>query len=234
MRMIVRWVFALLMTVSIAPAASAHSLKYLEQKLTDKEQYFQVINKPSPDFTLRDADGRIWRLEDLREKVLVLHFIYAGCPDICPLHAERIAELQTLINPTPMKDMVRFITITTDPVNDTTEVLRDYGPAHGLDSVNWLFLTTTPEQPEDTTRQLAAAFGHRFAKVEGSYQVHGTVTHIVDREGRWRANFHGLDFESVNLVMFVNALTNDVHGGREHEDVRRGHRSWWSRIGDLF
>ncbi len=230
--MIARWIFALLMTVSMAPAAAAHSLKYLEQKLTDKEPYFQVINKLSPDFTLRDADDRIWKLEDFREKVLVLHFVYAGCPDICPLHAERIAHLQALINPTPMKELVRFITITTDPVNDTDEVLRDYGLAHGLDPVSWLFLTTAPEQPEDTTRQLAAAFGHRFAKVEGSYQVHGTVTHIIDREGRWRANFHGLDFEPVNLVMFVNALTNDVHHGRGNGGG--GDRSWWGRFRSLF
>lgn len=234
MKTIARWVFALLMTVSMAPAASAHSLKYLEQNLTDKEPYFQLIDKPPPDFTLRDGDGRIWKLEDFREKVLVLHFVYAGCPDICPLHAELIAHLQTLINPTPMKELVRFITITTDPVNDTAEVLRDYGPAHGLDPVNWLFLTTTPEQPEDTTRQIATAFGHRFAKVEGGYQVHGTVTHIIDREGRWRANFHGMDFEPVNLVMFVNALTNDVHGGRGHGSSKPDGRSWWDQLRSLF
>jgi protein SCO1/2 len=209
--------------------ASAHSLKDLEAMLGDKEKFFQPIDKPAPDFVLRNADGSRVGLSDLRGKVVVLHFIYARCPDVCPLHADRIAEIQQMVNQTPMKEQVQFISITTDPVNDTAKVLRDYGPAHGLDPVNWTFLTTAPDQPEDTTRRLAEAYGHKFSKTEDGYQVHGIVTHVIDREGRWRANFHGLKFEPVNLVLFVNALVNDVHRPDEH-----GPKSWWDRMRDLF
>src|SRR3546814_4520189 len=101
------------------------------------------------------------------------------------------SEIQEMVNRTPMKAQVRFVTVTTDPKNDTAEVLRDYGPAHGLDPVNWTFLTTMPDQPEDATRRLAEDYGHKFKKTEEGYQVHGIVTHVIDREGRWRANFHG-------------------------------------------
>jgi protein SCO1/2 len=72
-----------------------------------------------------------------------------------------------------------------------------------------VFLTSKPDQPEDTTRKLAEAFGHRFDKTEDGYQTHGIVTHVIDKEGRWRANFHGLKFEPSNLVIFANALVND-------------------------
>jgi protein SCO1/2 len=41
--------------------------------------------------------------------------------------------------------------------------------------------------------------------------MHGTVTIVIDREGRRRANFHGLGFDPTNLVVYVNALVNDVH-----------------------
>ena len=78
----------------IMQAASAHSLKDLEATLGDREKYFQPIDKDAPAFTLRDADGRSVSLSGLRGKVVVLHFIYASCPDICPLHSERIAEVQ--------------------------------------------------------------------------------------------------------------------------------------------
>lgn len=44
--------------------------------------------------TLENAEGRVVDLQDLRAKVVVLHFIYPSCPDVCPLHAERIAEIQ--------------------------------------------------------------------------------------------------------------------------------------------
>jgi protein SCO1 len=219
---------AMLLPASIS-AASAHSLKDVETMLGDKEKYFQPIDKPAPEFALRDADGKPVSLADLRGKVVVLHFIYTRCPDVCPLHADRIAEVQEMVNQTPMKEQVRFVTITTDPIHDTLEVLKEYGPAHGLDPINWVPLTTTPDQPEDTTRQLAQAFGHKFKVTDDTYQLHGIVTHVIDKEGRWRANFHGLKFAPMNLVTFINALTNDNQQPHPH-----GERSWWDRVRKLF
>ena len=220
---------AVALPVLVVPPAGAHSLKGLETMLEKREPLFQPIDRPAPAFELRSADGAPVRLADLRGKVVVLHFIYAGCPDVCPQHAERIAEVQDLVNQTPMRDQVRFVSVTTDPANDTPDVLRDYGPAHGLDPANWSFLTTAPDQPEDATRRLAEAYGHRFTRTESGYQAHRVVTHVIDREGRWRGNFHGLKFQPVNAVMFINALVNDVHHATEQQ-----HKTWWDRVKELF
>jgi len=209
--------------------AWAHSVDELETMLGDKEKFFQPLDEPAPEFTLRSADGATVGLADLSGKVVVLHFIYASCPDVCPLHAERIAEIQKMVNETPMKEQIQFVSVTTDPANDTPDVLREYGPAHGLDPVNWVFLTTAPDQPEDATRRLAESYGHRFDKTEDGYQVHGVVTHVIDKDGRWRANFHGLKFEPVNLVLFVNGLVNDVQRPHGHEQP-----GWWQRLWNLF
>jgi protein SCO1 len=207
----------------------AHSLDEVEAQLGDRERYFQPIGEEAPDFTLEDAQGRTVTLDDLRGKVVVLHFIYTNCPDVCPLHAERIAEIQEMVNRTPMRELVEFVTITTDPANDTPDVLREYGPAHGLDPTNWVFLTSGADQPEDTTRKLAERFGHKFTLTEDGYQMHAVVTHIVDREGRWRANFHGLKFEPTNLVAFVNALVNDVHPPNAQQE-----HGFWEAIRGWF
>lgn len=229
MRSIANWLVALAVMAAAAPPSWAHSLKEFEAALGNREKFFQRIDKPAPEFALRDADGNIVRLADLRGKVLVLNFIYANCPDVCPLHSERIAEIQAMVNETPMKDQVRFISITTDPTRDTPEVLREYGPTHGLDPVNWVFLTKAPDQPENATRRLAEAYGHKFTKTEDEYQVHGIVTHVIDREGRWRGNFHGLKFQSANLVLFVNALVNDVHPDRGAHKT-----NFWDRMRDML
>lgn len=98
--------------------ARAHSMDEVDAMLQNDEKYFQQIDRPTPDFTLRTADGRIVRPADLIGKVVVLHFIYTSCPDVCPLHAEKIAEIQKMVNSTPMKDQVTFVTITTDPTKD--------------------------------------------------------------------------------------------------------------------
>ncbi|MDX0524791.1 redoxin domain-containing protein [Sinorhizobium medicae] len=215
-------------SVPVAPSpAPAHSLKDVQQELFEKEKYFQVKDDPAPNFVLQDADGNPARLEDFRGKVVVLHFIYAGCPDVCPLHAERIAEIQKMVNQTPMKGRVLFITITTDPKRDTPDVLRDYGPAHGLDpAMNWVFLTSGPDRPDDTTRKLAQSFGHKFIVTEDELQIHSVVTHLIDQNGRWVANFHGLGFEPMNLVVFINALTNATVP--HHADHGGGERRIWS------
>jgi protein SCO1/2 len=193
-----------------------------------KERFFEAVDKPARPFTLEDAEGQPVSLEDLRGKVVVLHFIYTDCPDVCPLHAERIAEIQAMVNQTPMREPVQFVTITTDPERDTPAVMREYGPMHGLDPVNWAFLTSGSNQPEDTTRILAERFGHTFTRTEDGYQIHGVVTHVIDREGRWQANFHGLEFDPTSLVLYVNALTND-HGPEGHPEP-----SWWEQIRSLF
>ena len=219
--------------VGVPSGAKAHSLEEVDAMLRSDEKYFQAIDKPAPDFTLRTADGRTVRLADLRGKVVVLHFIYTSCPDVCPLHAEKLAAVQAMVNATPMKDRVVFASVTTDPSRDTPDVLRNYGPAHGLDPANWLFLTTAEGQLENATRKLAEAFGHTFTKSEDGIQAHGIVTHVIDKEGRWRANFHGLDFAPVNLVTFVNALTNDVE--RQHHEQNSGQEdSWLAKLKNLF
>jgi protein SCO1/2 len=149
-------------------------------------------------------------LSDFANKIVVLNFIFASCADVCPLQSELIAGVQANIAVTPMKDMVQFITVTTDPEKDTPEVLRSYGDAHGLDPSNWTFLTARAGDPEETTRKLAETYNLRFDPLPDGQQMHGVVTNVIDREGRLAAKFHGLRFEPVNLVLYINGLINNV------------------------
>lgn len=215
-------------TTGLALPVAAHSVGELEDMLGSREQYFQALDATTPGFDLLNAAGGRVTLGDLRGQVVVLFFIYTHCPDICPLHADRIALVQEKVNRTPMREAVRFVAITTDPLRDTPDVLSAYGDDHGFDPANWLFLTVRPGDAEDTTRRLAERFGHRFDRsADGSYQTHGIVTHIIDKYGRWRANFHGLRFEPTNMVLFLNALVND-----SHTDVET-RRSVRDRVRDL-
>jgi protein SCO1/2 len=219
-----------LVAVTLATSVRAHHPGAdLDELLGSNEQYFEAIDRPSPAFELSDAEGHVVTLAGHDGKVVVLHFIYASCPDVCPLHAEKLADVQAMINQTPMKDMVQFISVTTDPRNDTKDALKDYGPARGLDPINWTFLTTLPSQDETATRALAKEFGHSFTPTADGYQVHGVVTHIIDRRGRWAANFHGLRFDSLNMVHYINGLTND-----ERLPVKDGKDGWWTWFLELF
>ena len=215
-------------TVS-SPAFANHPGKNLDARMFKMEPYFQAIDAArAPAFELQDAAGNPVRLSDFSDKVVILHFIYASCPDVCPLHAEKIAAVQAAINDGPMKDLVHFISITTDPVNDTPDVLREYAQRHGLDPTNWVMLTKRPDQSDDATRLLAREYGLEFTMAADSdMMMHGAVTHVVDIGGRFAAKFHGMDFKNVNLILYVSELINNA----QH---RRRETSWWDRVTGVF
>ena len=220
-----RTVLCLAAAIPFASPVSSHSMQDVEQELSNKEEYFQPVDRQAPGFALQDADGRTVSLSDFKGKVVVLHFIYTNCPDFCPLHAEKIAEIQKMINISPMKNEVQFISITTDPKRDHGQVLRDFGENHGLDPVNWTFLTTTPDEPEDTTRNLAGAYGIQFKVTTGGDQMHGVVTNVIDQNGHLRARFHSLRFLSLNLVIFVDELIENYYKLRISRD-KPGFWAW--------
>lgn len=212
------------------PALAHHPGADLDEVMGSKEKYFQAFDDPATDFELADAAGRQVQLSDYSDKVVVMHFIYAGCIDVCPLHADRVAEIQAMVNESPMKDMVQFITITTDPGRDTAEVLQGYGAAHGLDDSNWIFLTTQAGQTEDTTRTLAKAYGLEFTETDDGAQVHGVVTMVIDRGGRLAAKFHGLRFEPVNMVLYINGLINNANSPRQEQEQPNGFWEWVTNV----
>ena len=199
----------MLASVGVAPAA-AHSLKDLEGMLLKREPYVQIMGQKAPGFTLGDADGNRVGLSDFAGKVVVLNFVYTNCPDVCPLHSEAIASIQEAINQTPMKNLVKFVSITTDPKRDTTAVMKTYGSEHGLNPANWAFLTSGSDKL-GATRELAKRYGLKFMLSKDGYQLHAVVTYLIDKSGNLRAKYHGLKFKETNMIVHINALTNDYH-----------------------
>ena len=196
------------LSVLASSALAHHPGEALDETMTSQERYFQAVDQPAPGFDLVDGEGNPVSLSDFADMIVVLDFVFASCTDVCPLQSEVLAEVQEKINASQMRDMVEFVTVTTDPAGDTPEVMKAYGEAHGLDPVNWTFLTARPGDPEDATRALSEAYDNTFMPTEDGQQTHGVVFHVIDRDGRLAAKFHALLFEPVNMVLYVNGLTH--------------------------
>lgn len=223
--------FSSLLVAMSALASSAlahHPGEALDEAMLSQEQFFQVVDQSAPGFDLVDGEGNPVSLSDFGDKIVVLDFVFASCTDVCPLQSEALAEVQEKINASQMRDMVEFVTVTTDPAADTPEVMEAYGEAHGLDPVNWTFLTARPDDPEDVTRALSEDYNNTFTPMQDGQQMHGVVFHVIDRGGRLAAKFHGLQFEPVNMVLYINGLTNAPDQGGA-----TGFRMWDS-ISGLF
>ena len=216
--------FVLALQTSLSQAN--HPGKNIDQYMEDRDKYFQTINLPSaPPFRLRDEAGNTVTLSDFSDKVVILNFVFTNCQDVCPLHTRVIADIQANINKTPMKNDVQFISITTDPGYDTSDILKTYGQTHNLDPINWKFLTVLQGMPNSTTRDLANAYNVKFELVKWGQQMHAAVTHIIDKNGRFAAKFHGLEFDRVNLILYVNGLINNWYANDNHHP-----KSFWDNL----
>ena len=94
-----------------------------------------------PNVRLTTHEGELVRFFDdlIKNKVVVINFIYTTCPDSCPLETARLVEVQRLLGDRVGRDVFIY-SISIDPKRDTPEVLKEYAANYGV-GPGWLFLT---------------------------------------------------------------------------------------------
>jgi protein SCO1 len=94
-----------------------------------------------PDVPLTTHQGkRVRFFSDLiKDKVVVINFIYTSCPDECALETARLAEVQKIMGERVGKDVFIY-SITIDPDRDTPRLLKEYAEKFEA-GPGWLFLT---------------------------------------------------------------------------------------------
>jgi protein SCO1 len=98
-----------------------------------------------PNVPVVTQDGKTLNFYDdlIKDKIVVLSFIYASCKDICPLATARLAEAQEKLGDRVGRDIF-FYSISIEPESDTPERLKQYADAFHA-GPGWLFLTGLPE-----------------------------------------------------------------------------------------
>jgi protein SCO1/2 len=76
---------------------------------------------PVADFTLRDQDGDLVRMTDLRGKPVVLTFLYSTCRDTCPIMAQTVRGALDQVG-----QDVPAVAVSVDPGSDTTSSAREF------------------------------------------------------------------------------------------------------------
>jgi protein SCO1/2 len=84
---------------------------------------------PTPPLRLRDAGGETVDIASYRGKAVLITFIYANCPDVCPVIVQKMKAAQTRLG-ARARDL-QLIAVSTDPKGDTparvTRFLRERG-----------------------------------------------------------------------------------------------------------
>ena len=145
--------------------------------------------KPVPDspaapaFTLTDQYGTQRSLSDFKGKVVSLFFGFTHCPDICPTHLARQAEVMRQLGTQAEQVAVLFVSL--DPERDTPAALKTYMDAF---DPRFIALTGSSEQTSKVAKQYKI-FWQKTPLPDSAlvYTIdHTTNSFVIDQAGRLR------------------------------------------------
>jgi protein SCO1 len=165
-----------------------------------------------PNVPVVTQDGRTLNFYDdlIKDKIVVLSFIYTSCKDICPLATARLGEARDKLGDRLGRDIF-FLSISIEPEHDTPERLKQYADAFHA-GPGWTFLTGLPED----IQMIRYKFGDRRPDVidhrndvvlgngeTGEWQREnalGDLDHFVGAikamDPKWRGEVHDLPINS--------------------------------------
>ncbi|HET9580639.1 MAG TPA: SCO family protein [Usitatibacter sp.] len=131
---------------------------------------------------LTDQDGNKLRFYDdmLKDKVVLINFIYATCHDACPLETAKLRQVQERLAGHVGRDMFMY-SISITPEIDTPQVLKEYSEKFHV-GPGWKFLTGNADDILMLRKKLGLYSDEATEKEEG----HGMSLVVGnDRTGVW-------------------------------------------------
>ncbi|MFM7282087.1 MAG: SCO family protein [Planctomycetia bacterium] len=142
----------------------------------------QIAKGRIPDVPLVSHTGQSLHFytDLVRDRCVVIQFLYTNCESVCPPATARLMELQSKLPPD-----VRLISVTLDPERDTPTALAAFAERLSC-GPQWTFLTGQLEDIELLRRKLGEQF---IEDVDPAKPLLHSSLYVLgnDRSGEWRA-----------------------------------------------
>lgn len=128
------------------------------------------------DTELIDQYGRRlrWFSDLLADRVVLINFVYATCPDACPMATQKLIGIKTSLG-AQFGAQIRFLSISVDPKRDTPQKLAEFSRKQGAVHDQWRFLSGSIKNIETIIRKLGQ---HRQDLLDHStIMIAGNATH---------------------------------------------------------
>jgi len=114
----------------------------------------RIRERHFPNLLLTTHEGKKVRFYDdlIKDKIVVINFMYATCEGVCPRITSNLQQVQKLLGDRVGRDIF-FYSITLKPQQDTPAVLNEHVRMHKI-KPGWLFLTGAPADCELLRRKL--------------------------------------------------------------------------------
>lgn len=162
---------------------------------------------PAGDGAVLDMAGHQLHLRDIMgDKLVLMGFIYTHCPDVngCPLASFVMKQVQMRLLESPdLKDRVRLISLSFDPMLDNPAAMADYARHFRRQDFDWRFLTTASDTELQPILESYGQWRQVVYREDGSYS--GSMSHIlrvylIDRDMQIR-NIYSAGFLHADTVL---------------------------------
>lgn len=149
--------------------------------------YFMLTERSGADVTTADLDGKVW----------VAGFVFTRCTQGCPAVTGTMAKLQADLK-LAERDDIRLVSFTVDPERDDLKSLKEYARTYKADETKWLFLTGKEKLVRPLLKRgfkIVADKRPADKAKPGDEFDHSSKLYLVDKQGRVRSTFDGMQGE---------------------------------------
>lgn len=150
---------------------------------------------------LTDQHGAEIQLDAFRGHPVIISMFYASCPFACPTLISDIQRFDKSLDEAT-RARLRVLLVSIDPERDTPENLRALAARHQLDTTRYRLASA----PDGAVRELAAALGFKYRKLEGGAFNHSSLITLLDPRGFPATRIEGLNQPSDALVARLKAM----------------------------
>jgi len=183
----------MLTTLAVAPVAIGAVARTAGSD-SDNKKVFKTLESPReklqrryfPNFELTTHDRRKVHFYDdlIKDKIVVINFMYVKCEGICMPITMNLKKVQRLLGDRVGRDIFMY-SITLKPAEDSVEDLRQFAALHDVGD-GWLFLTGTPPDVDRLRRALGFSYPDPVEDADLTNHV-GMVRFGVEPLTRWGA-----------------------------------------------
>ena len=100
-----------------------------------------------PNVVLTTSEGAKVKFYDdlLKDKIVILHLMYASCDGICPVTTENLKRVRQILRAAVDHDIFTY-SLTLKPEEDSPDKLAEYARSRAIRDKDWLFLTGKPDE----------------------------------------------------------------------------------------
>lgn len=191
------WVFA----VAMAAIAIVLSLA-IWQRVKSTSAPLEVFGEV-PEFTFTNERGDPVSKASFGGTIWVADFIFTRCGGQCPRMTSAMRDLQQWLKKQKYDDVLLF-SLSVDPEHDTTATLLEYALRYDYDPWRWTFCTGEKRIIYQFIRK-GFKLGVEDQPAPGSAPENEPIIHsskfvLIDRQGRIRGYFDGLDPEELKKL----------------------------------